>query len=142
MTNEQLKTLILSDAQATAFCESQNFRAAAARCGAIAPKITKEVRATELTLLWLYASPAAAEAVLQQIESVAVANPVVARVVKWLQPGAPGIDLGDARVRFLLTLPIQDGGIGLTEEQAAPLLAVAEQSQEFTPTQVREAYNG
>ena len=142
MTNEQLKTLILSDAQATTFCESQNFRAAAARCEVIAPKITKEVRATELTLLWLYASPAAAEAVLQQIESVAVANPVVARVVKWLQPGAPGIDLGDARVRFLLTLPIQDGGIGLTEEQAAPLLAVAEQSQSFTPTQVREAYNG
>lgn len=142
MTPSELKDLILSDAEATSFCQAQNYRAAATRCTVLAPKITNELRATELTLLWLYPSPATAEAVLQQIEAVSASNPIVARVVKWLQPGAPGIDLGDARVRFLLTLPILEGGIGLTQEQAAPLLAAAESAQVITPTQVREAYNG
>ena len=40
----------------------------------------------------------------------------------------------------MLVTPTNLGGVGLTEEQAAPILAAAEQQQKFTAAQIAEAW--
>ena len=72
--------------------------------------------------------------------NIAKGNPVVNRVLKWLQPGAPGIDIGDARVRGLLVAPVGLGGVGLSRELARPLLASAEVAPEISGADVSTAW--
>ena len=140
MTPQELRTLIESDAQALALAKSGAADLCAARCMQVAPKIPASTLLTELSILRVYANPADGEAVLQQFETVAASNPVVARVLKWIRPGAPGVDFGDVRVRAMLTLAVNQGGIGLTNVQAAPLLAAAEVSQSISGSDVSTAY--
>jgi len=136
MTDQELKDLIIGDTTAKQLARSGADDRCAERCREIAPAETTEFRATELTILSLYADPADAEAVLGQIETVANANSVVKRILKWLQPGAPGVDLGDARVRALLVAPVAQGGVGLTDERAKPLLDAATKKPNITGSMV------
>ena len=140
MTPDELKTLIASDAEATRLANSGAADLCAARCKAIAPHVPVETRLTELSILNIYTDPEDAEAVLSQVETVSNANPVVRRVLKWLQPGAPGVDFGDARVRSLLTAPVSRGGIGLTDKQAAPLLQASSAPPTITGEDVSTAW--
>jgi hypothetical protein len=140
MSPEELKSLIESDAEALQLASTGAADMCAARCRAIAPKVTQQTMISELSILNLYANPADAETVLQTIEAVAKANPVVNRVLKWLQPGAPGIDIGDARVRGLLVAPVGSGGVGLLPELARPLLAAAEVEPQISGAEVSTAY--
>jgi hypothetical protein len=142
MTPAELKTLIESDSEAQSAATANRWRDCADRASEIAPALLRESLLTELSILRLSDDPAAAESVLQQIEAVSEGNPVVARVLKWMQPGAPGLNFGDTRVRAMLTMPIDQGGCGLTSEQASPLLAVAEYQPEFTPAECRFAMTG
>lgn len=140
MTPEELKALIESDEQALALAKAGSADMCAARCREIAPKLPTKTVLTELSILALYDDPAVGEAVLQQIEAVAAGNPVVARVAKWMLPGTPGVDFGDARIRTLLTAPINAGGLGLSNEQAAPILSSAEVAQSISGADVSTAY--
>jgi hypothetical protein len=140
MTVEELRALIESDADAKAMAETGAADLCAARCRAIAPKVTQQTMISELSILNLYANPVDAETVLQTIETVGKSNPVVRRVLKWLQPGAPGIDIGDARVRQLLVAPVQAGGVGLSAELARPLLAAAEVEPQISGADVSTAW--
>lgn len=142
MIPAELKTLIESDSEANAAATANRWRDCALRASEIAPALLRESLLTELSILRLSDDPAAAEAVLQQIEAVSQGNPVVARVLKWMQPGAAGLNFGDARVRAMLTMPINQGGCGLTIEQASPLLEAAEYQPEFTPAECRFAMTG
>lgn len=136
MSPDELKKLIQSDSEALALAVAGADDLCAARCREIAPKVTQETRVSELSILNLYANPIDAVTVLQTIEAVAKTNPVVGYVVKWLQPGAPGIDIGDARVRQLLVAPVNAGGVGLSAELAKPLLAAAEVAPEISGADV------
>jgi hypothetical protein len=140
MTVEELRALIESDTEAKALAETGAADLCAARCRAIAPKVTRQTMISELSILNLYANPVDAETALQTIETVGKSNPVVRRVLKWLQPGAPGIDIGDARVRQLLVAPVQDGGVGLSAELAGPLLAAAEVEPQISGADVSTAW--
>ena len=140
MSPEELKSLIESDTEALRLASTGAADLCAARCRQIATKVTTSLMATELTILNLYPNPEDAETALQTIEAVGKANPIVGRVLKWLQPGAPGIDLGDARVRGLLVAPVQAGGVGLTAELARPLLAAAEVEPQISGADVSTAY--
>lgn len=140
MTVEELRALIESDAQAKALAETGAADLCAARCRAIAPKVTQQTMISELSILNLYPNPMDAVTVLQTIETVAKTNPVVRYVVKWLQPGAPGIDIGDARVRQLLVAPVHAGGVGLSAELAGPLLAAAEVEPQISGAHVSTAW--
>ena len=132
MTTAELTALIQGDATALQLAQAGSDDACASRCREIADPVPYQRFITELTILSLYDDPTAAEAVMVKIETVAQSNPVVARVLKWLQPSAPGIDAGDARVRTLLTASTAQGGIGLTTEQAQPILDCAAQQQNIT----------
>lgn len=68
-------------------------------------------KATELDILFAL-GPEEGEAFLQTVEAVAQNNPVVARAKKWIEPGAPGLNLGDPYVRAML-------------DQLAPILGEA-----------------
>lgn len=140
MTLEQLRALIESDTEAKALAETGAADLCAARCRVIAPKVTRQTMISELSILNLYANPVDAETVLQTIETVGKSNPVVRRVLKWLQPGAPGIDIGDARVRQLLVAPVQAGGVGLSAELAGPLLVAAEVEPQISGADVSTAW--
>jgi hypothetical protein len=140
MTVDELRALIESDTAAKALAETGAADLCAARCRAIAPKVTQQTMISELSILNLYANPVDAETVLQTIETVGKSNPVVRRVLKWLQPGAPGIDIGDARVRQLLVAPVQAGGVGLSAELAGPLLAAAEVEPQISGADVSTAW--
>jgi len=140
MSPEELRALIESDSEALQLASTGAADLCAARCRTIAPKVTRETRLTELSILNLYTNPMDAVTVLQTIESVAKTNPVVGYVLKWLQPGAPGIDIGDARVRQLLTAPVQSGGVGLSPELAQPLLAAAEVEPQISGADVSTAW--
>lgn len=140
MTPEQLRALIESDAQAKALAETGAADLCAARCRSIAPKVTQETRLTELSILSLYGNPLDGETVMQTIETVADTNPVVRRILKWLQPNAPGVDMGDARVRQLLVTPVASGGVGLSPILAAPMLAAAEVEPQISGADVSTAW--
>jgi hypothetical protein len=140
MTPTELRSLIESDPEALRLASAGAADLCAARCREIAPRVTKSVLITELSILNLYPDPTDAETVLQTIETVAASNPVVNRVLKWLQPGAPGIDIGDARVRGLLVAPVGSGGVGLSQELARPLLASAEVAPEISGADVSTAF--
>lgn len=140
MTPAELKTLIESDADATALANAGNDEACAARCGVIAPKIIVPLRLGDINIVSLFADPVDGETVCQTIEAIAEQNPIVKRAWRWAEPGKPGLDVGDVRVRAMLVTPTNLGGVGLTEAQAAPILAAAEKPQTFTAAQVGEAW--
>ena len=141
MTPEQLKSLILSDSIAKAAAEAGDDETCAARCRLIAPPVLVSCKVADINIVGMYANPADGEAVCQQIEAVAQANPIVRRALKWIvETSSPGLDLGEPKIRHLLTLPIASGGVGLTAEQAAPLLRAAERQPDITAAQVAIAW--
>jgi len=140
MTPAELKSLIESDAEATALANAGNDEACAVRCGVIAPKVLVPLRLGDINIISLFANPVDGETVCQTIEAVALQNPIVKRAWRWAEPGNPGLDVGDVRVRAMLVTPTNLGGVGLTQEQAAPILAAAEQQQRFTAAQIAEAW--
>ena len=140
MTPQELKALIQSDPQALSLAQAGAADLCAKRCMEIAPKVVIEKRLGDINIIGLYADPSVGEAVCQQIEMVAESNPVVKRAWKWSSPGSPGIDVGDAKVRAMLTLPIASGGVGLSPQQAAPILSAAETSPSISGADVSTAY--
>jgi hypothetical protein len=140
MSPEELKTLIESDSEALRLASTGAADLCAARCRAIAPKETREILLTELSILRLSADPIVAETILQTMEAIATQNPLLKRALKWMQPGAPGLDFGNPVVRQMLTMPVDQGGVGLTEEQARPLLAAAEVEPSISGADVSTAW--
>jgi hypothetical protein len=140
MTIEELKKLIEFDPEARKLAESGAADLCAARCRAIAPKETRETLLTELSILRLSADPIAAETILQTMEAIAEQNPLLKRALKWMQPGAPGLDFGNPVVRSMLTMPVEQGGVGLSAEQARPLLAAAEVEPQISGADVSTAW--
>lgn len=141
MDIQDLHDLINNDTIAKSFADAGNDTECAIRCMSIAPKKIVSTLLGELGMFNVGAEPADVETVLQTIEAVAEFNPVIKRMLKWIQPGAPGIDFGDTIVRTMLTLPVNNGGIGLSVEQAAPFLAAAEKDEIITPQMVSNAWS-
>ena len=141
MSPDALKSLIASDAIARAAVEAGDDETCAARCRSIAPPVLASCKVADINIVGMYDNPADGEAVCQQIEAVAQANPIVKRALKWIvETSSPGLDLGEPKIRHLLTLPIPNGGVGLTDEQAAPLLKAAERQPNITAADVAVAW--
>jgi len=139
MTPQELRAIIDADTTALALMQLGQDQACADRCVEIMAPTINGVYLTELSIVALYANPTDAETVMQIIDQASETNPLVKRVAAWTKPGAPGINFGDPRIRAMLTTPQQQGGVGLTAEQAAPLLKAAEQSVVVTALDVSNA---
>lgn len=139
MDTTELMQLIQSDPVALALASAGHDEDAAARLRDIVDPVYEERLITELSIYNIYPNQADAERVLQTIEAVAEVNPFVKRLLKWLQPGAVGVNFGDPRVKAALTAPVESGGLGLSKELAAPLLAVGKTQPAITAAHVGEA---
>jgi hypothetical protein len=91
----------------------------------------------ERGILAAFADPAHGEAFLQGLEAAGQTNPIVRRMVKWLGPGASGIDVGLPATRAMLDLLV--AGSAVTAEAAATVKALAEAPQSVTLAQVTAA---
>lgn len=140
MTSEELRALIDGDAQATSAKDAGDWHACATRCREIAPRQIVPHLVAELGVVAAYAEPRDAITVLTTIDTLATSNPMIAIAKRWMAPGAPGIDIGDARTRAMLTTPVDQGGIGLSNELSRPLLALAEREPEITAKEIQAAY--
>lgn len=139
MTNEELRTLIAGDTQASELVSAKAWADCALRCSEIAPpNLIPSMLVTELTM-FNYFAPQDAEDIIQQMETVAESNLIVKRVLKWFYPPALGINFAHPTVRTLLVTPINQGGLGFTAEQVAPLLRAGEVSQVITAGDVQSA---
>lgn len=143
MTPTELKALIDAD-QTAKDCLTLHgdYTACAARCSVIAPRVIRETRLSRLGLRALYSDPTIGQTVLSTIDAVAQQNPIVEDVRRFAEPGVhPSClpDWGNPFIRAALTTPANQGGIGLTAEQAAPILAAAEYQQTISADDVAAA---
>lgn len=137
MNTAELKALIESDQQAREHFTAGRDTQCAERCSVIAPQVYRECRLRWNRLVALYPSLALAASVKAKIDAAAASSPVVAEIAKSLQADSQDpCDIGHATVRALLTAPTNQGGIGLTADEAAPLLAAGRQLQTITANEV------
>lgn len=138
MKPEELLNLIKSDAIATTLIESADDFTCAERCSLIAPKIRKELFISRLGILELYShNPMLGISVLNKIDNSAINNPIVKEVVSFMKPESFSLpDFSLDSVRNTLITPLNMGGVGLTYEEALPILEAGVQSQEIKPIEV------
>jgi hypothetical protein len=132
---QSLRQLIKLDEQATALFQQGRYGDCAVRCVELAPKVPKPLQISKLGIIAIYSHDTAMAAqVLAALESAAKANPIISVMVSFMGPGNPESSLpnfGDPNVRAALTAP-QPVGLGLTPQQAAPLLVAGEQPDTIT----------
>ena len=141
MTPAELKSLIESDAEATALANAGNDEACAARCGVIAPQVRVE---TVLTERGLYQNLGAtvAETILQKLAGFAATQDpmaaVVARFLRWIEPVNGGADWGQPEA-LQMCHALMIGGL-LTEAECTAIKNLSLTSQRFTAAQIGEAW--
>ena len=140
MTPEALKVLIESDPQATALVNAGNDHACASRCSEIAPVLNTSLPLSIMGILNLYQDNLALGAfVIATLKQVAVSNPIIGEMLPFMGPAAHQTsmpDFGLPAIRQALVTPVEWGGIGLTQEQAAPILRAGEAKQTITALEV------
>jgi hypothetical protein len=104
--------------------------AAAAMASTLMPKqVTQGSFYTELGIIAAFSDPAAGETLLQTLATVAASGPehaVLARMLKWLAPGMPGLDFGNAALRAAINA--YHTAEVLTTTQRDTLLALGERA--------------
>lgn len=137
---QSLRQLIKLDEQATALFEQGRYGDCAVRCVELAPKVPRPLQISKLGIIAIYShDPAMAAQVLAALESAAKVNPIISVIISFMGPGNPESSLpnfGDPSVRAALTAP-QPMGLGLTPQQAAPLLAAGEQPDTITGEEIQ-----
>jgi hypothetical protein len=140
VTPEALKTLIESDQQATVLINAGNDYACASRCSEIAPVLNTSLPLSIMGILNLYQDNLALGGlVIATIKQVASVNPIIGEMLPFMGPSAHQTsmpDFGLPAIRQALVTPVEWGGIGLTQEQAAPILRAGESSQTITALEV------
>jgi len=141
MTPAELKSLIESDAEATALANAGNDEACAIRCGVIAPMVRVSTTLTERGL-YKELGPVMAETVLQKLEGYAAAeqaySALVKRFLKWLEPNNDGVDFG-LKSTLDMAGALTQGGLLSTEEYAS-INSLSLAPQKFTAAQIGEAW--
>lgn len=144
MDPQEIRDSILASAELRQLAEAGRDGDIAAALTRISPTSFRPLRLSELGLLALYSSdPLMGEQVLTRIESVAAAgNPIVRRVLKFMQPGVPESSLPDFSlpgIRAALTAPADSGGLGLSAELAAPILEAMQVVETVSAAEVSAA---
>lgn len=137
MTPTELLQLIQSDPTALALATAGNDEACAARCREIAPLVDQSRRCTELEFME-NAALAKVEEAMAKIELAAQTNASVKRMLKFMQPGAAGIDFTLNKFKSLLT-DAPPAGCGLTAAQAKNLTDLTKVTQSITAADVGAA---
>lgn len=142
MTPQEIRTEILASQELRGLIESGQDESVARQLTETMPGKIVPLRISELGLLALYADPTQGETVLQTIEAVAEANPIIRRVLKFMQPGVPESSLPDFSlpgVRLALKAPVEMGGLGLSDALAQPLIDAMTVADVVSAIEVSEA---
>lgn len=109
--------------------------AAAALASTLMPRAVAEgQRYTELGIITAFDDPADGEAVLQSLETLAETNPLLARMLRWLAPGMPGLDFGNTGLRAAINAYQAENA--LTDTQRDTLLALGERAVVVSPADI------
>jgi hypothetical protein len=134
ISSTDLKQLIESDQRAKDLFEQCRFGDCAMRCSEIAPKVYKHLPLSQIGIIAVYKNDLTlADQVLTALETASKVNRIIGVMVRFMGPGNQESypDFGDPSIRAALTIP-QPNGLGLTPQQAAPLLAAGEQPDRIT----------
>ena len=139
ITVEELHNIIKNNTVAKALADAGNDNGA---LDAVQPDLPTEVVEesffTELSILSAFSNPIDAETCLQKLETVAESNPILKRVLKWITPGAKGLDFGNASVRAQLDA-LYIAGV-LTEKELNVLKSLGEKKVIITVNDISLAW--
>jgi|688.fasta_scaffold15194_4 hypothetical protein len=114
--------------------------ACAKRCSEIMPKVPKELKLSELGILALYQhNPVMGVTVVHKIKQAQQTSLFAAIIVPFMAPGNSVDTLPDFSlelVREYLITPVQDSGVGLTEEEARPIFEAGVTPQIITQADI------
>lgn len=112
--------------------------AAAALASTLMPAaVTEGQRYTELGIITAFANPADGEVVLQTLEAAAGSNPLLARMLRWLASGMPGLDFGNSGLRAAINAYHEANVLNTTQRDT--LLALGEQAVTVDPSDIARA---
>lgn len=138
MTPDELHELIDSVPAAKKLAQAGNDGGCAAEIASQLPPLIVSAFVGELGVLAAFADPGDGDKCMQKLESAAGANPLLARTLKWMQPPAPGVDMGDARTRAQVDI-LRESGV-ISDAEAATLKALAERPATVTAVEVSAAW--
>lgn len=136
-----LKQLIESDSIASSLFENKSYGDCAIRCCEIAPKVYRQLRLSKIGVLDVYRdNRSTGHLVLRRLAELAKTNPDAEIMLEFMGPGNPESSYPDfalPEIRMALTAP-SPYGLGLTQEQAMPLLLAGEQPDTITGLDVEQ----
>lgn len=130
-----LRQLIAADQQAAAALAQGRYGDCAIRCCEIAPRVPRSLPLSFMGIIAVYRDDLQLGGeVITALQTVAYVNPIIGLMVSFMTREAAvdaRPDFGDPSIRAALTAP-QPHGLGLTPQQAAPLLAAGQQPDTIT----------
>lgn len=142
-TDDEVHDAILADTQSLALADAGRDGEAAEMIGLKLPPSIVSTQVNEQGLFALFEDPADAEAVMQTLEGVAASQdpsaPVIKRMLGWLRPPAPGLNLGSGVVREIIDRFHADGLF--TAHQRDVLKGAAERPATVDPGRVSRIWN-
>lgn len=100
--NEELARLGFGDE----FMPADDVQAAELATTLMPPQVVTGRLFTELGIIAAFTDPAVGEDALQRLEATAASGPehaLLARMLRWLAPGMPGLDFGNPALRAAIT---------------------------------------
>jgi hypothetical protein len=130
-----LRQLIANDQHAAAALAEGRYGDCAIRCCEIAPRVPRSLPLSFMGIIAVYRDNLQLGGeVIAALNTVAYVNPIIGLMVSFMTREAAvdaRPDFGDPSIRAALTAP-QPHGLGLTPQQAAPLLAAGQQPDTIT----------
>lgn len=138
MDAEKLRAVIQADDQALAYYRDRRFADCAVHVNAIAPTKPKYCPLSRLGVIALHRSNGnLAKTFLEKLDAAAKVNPIIAEVVQFMKAEARELpDFGIEEIRQALLAPVSFNGVGLTAEEAAPILAAGVEADTTTPLEI------
>ena len=140
MNTQDLHDLILNNPTYKALADAGSDNVLAETINASLPRIISPgKRIYELDILAAFADPTHGEALLGKLETAALSNPLLKRVISWGKPeSVKGIDISNSAVRAMVTQLASLSVITNTERDT--LLNLGTEADSVSPKDIADAW--
>ena len=140
MDADKLRGIIQADDQALTHYMARRFADCAVRVNAIAPPKPRYCPLSRLGIIALHsANGNLAKTFLEKLDAASQVNPIISEVVQFMKAESRELpDFGLEEIRQALMAPVSFQGVGLTDEEVAPILAAGVQPDTTTPLEIEE----
>jgi hypothetical protein len=135
MSHATLKALI----ENTPECAGKSPEEIASILNALEGTTCVETWATERTIISAFANPMDGEAFLQKLAAAGQQNPLIARALRWIEPGQQGIDVSHPHTAMLLGSLLQQEAITQAEYNA--VMGIAPKSKPAANVTAEQVWN-